>query len=103
MLIPLFDDGTARLIFGCRTCGNRWAHSYEAGSAGPVRRVGPWTSTPRQDMLEAVCGHCGGGQVDAQAVYSEGGTAKCGPRCTHARGPRCVCSCGGKAHGAEVA
>jgi hypothetical protein len=52
----------------------------------------------------ATCGLCGGpvenmGQVEGPRLIKEEELCTCDERCTHAKGPKCSCKCGGEFHG----
>lgn len=55
----------------------------------------------------AVCGLCASklihmGRVVEQGLVRDSLECPCDLRCTHARGPKCDCSCGGRNHGSQA-
>lgn len=91
----------------------RPAPAKEAASTGPrwfVRCVECLTIaavTEQPDCYTWQCGICKGqiesmGKVERDRLTHTHLGSPCDASCTHARGPRCDCSCGGKNHGSRL-
>lgn len=82
-----------RFFYRCTDC--------LAVSAGEVDIRPSWG---REYVPAGVCGACGGevenmGRVEGERLRDDVERCPCDERCTHAKGPKCSCSCGGANHG----
>lgn len=114
MELTMNTNGTERHFFRCADClGIFGAELPRVTSAAP----GPWALKKAIDaaiapLLLARCPYeCGAvgelehlGALDArgQITKVEGGETPCDSSCTHARGAKCECPCGGANHGVGV-
>lgn len=78
-------DDTVRLFARCARCGTPVAVDTTIGGPRPHQCRKPGCGGPVR------------GWKPIQATHHA--ATRCGPQCRDARGPLCVCSCGGGGHG----